>query len=193
MKKCLLAVCILFFLFSGCESLRFAPTEHQKQNAWLHHRTAQLAADTAYQEGASDSLKDLTQLCHSQSVAFTADYGMPKELPNSTTEEQILSEANRLLAKKAAAQSAQRPDIWQLSNGAIEMAIGVAGLLGGVYGLKVSRFLTQAKAKSKALREIIEGNELFKHENAESTEAFKAAHGSQSTQTRQLVAEMKSR
>ena len=193
MKRNFLAVCILAFTLSGCESLRFAPTEHQKQNAWLHHRTAQLAADTACKEGASDSLKDLTQLCHSQSVAFTADYGMPKELPDTLTEEQILSEANWLLAKEAAVQSARRPDIWQLSDGAIEMAIGIAGLLGGVYGLKVSRFLTQSKAKSKALREIIEGNELFKQQNAPSTEAFKAAHKSQSTQTRQLVAEMKSR
>ena len=25
---------------AGCESLRFAPSEAQKQNAWLHNRTA---------------------------------------------------------------------------------------------------------------------------------------------------------
>ena len=192
MKRYFLATCTLVIALSGCDSLRFAPTEEQKQNAWLHNRTAQLAADTASREDTSDSLKGLTQLCHSQSVSFTADYGLPKKLPQASTEEQILSETNWLLAKEATAQSARRPDIWQMTDGAIEMAIGIAGLLGGVYGLKISRFLNQAKVKSRALREVIEGNELFKHQNSQMAEEFKAAHKSQSSQTRQLVVEMKS-
>lgn len=192
MKRYFLITCIFVLVLSGCESLRFAPTEEQKQNAWLHHRTAQLAADTASREDTSGSLKGLTELCYSQSVAFTADYGLPKKLPEASTKEQVLSETNWLLAKEATAQSARRPDVWQMTDGAIEIAIGIAGLLGGVYGLKVNRFLTQARTKSKALREIIEGNELFKCQNTQSAEAFKTAHKSQSPQTRQLVVEMKS-
>jgi hypothetical protein len=192
MNRVLLTTCIFTLAILGCDSLRFAPSEEQKQNAWLHSRTAQLAADIAIQENTSDSLKSLTQLCHTQSVAFTADYGLPKKLPETSTKEQILSEDNWLLAKKATIQSAQRPDVWDITDGALELAIGVAGLVGGVYGLKVSRFLQQAKAKSKALREIVEGNEFFKRQNTQSAEAFKTAHKSQSTQTRQLVAEMKS-
>jgi len=192
MNKLLLTTCIFTLALLGCDSLRFAPSEEQKQNAWLHSRTAQMAADIAIQENTSDSLKSITQLCHTQSVAFTADYGPPKRLPEASTKEQILSEDNWLLAKKATIQSTQRPDVWDITDGAFELAIGLAGLVGGVYGLKVSRFLQQAKGKSKALREIVKGNELFKRQNTQSAEAFKTAHKSQSSQTRQLVVEMKS-
>ena len=192
MNRFLIVTCIFTWCLIGCDSLRFAPTEEQKQNAWLHSQTAQLAADAAMQEETSDSLKSLTELCYVQSEAFTVDYGLPKKLPNASTKEQILSESSRLITKKATIHSAQRPDVWQITDGTFELAIGIAGLVGGVYGLKISRFLQQAKTKSKALQEIIEGNELFKHQNTESAEAFKAAHKAQSTQTRQLVAQMKS-
>jgi hypothetical protein len=46
-------------------------------------------------------------------------------------------------------------------------------------------------AKSKALKEIIEGNELFKEQNESSVAAFKQAQQNQSPQTRQIVAEIK--
>jgi len=36
-----LLVMVLVFM-CGCESLRFAPGEVQKENAYLHHRTAQV-------------------------------------------------------------------------------------------------------------------------------------------------------
>lgn len=192
MNRLLLTTCIFTLVLLGCDSLRFAPSEEQRQNAWLHSRTAQLAADMTAQENTSDSLKNLTQLCHTQSMAFTIDYGLPEKLPEASTKEQILSESSWLLAKKATVQSAQRPGVWQITDGALELAIGVAGLVGGVYGLKISRFLQQAKAKSKALQEIVEGNELFKNQNRQSAETFKAVHKSQSPQTRQLVAQMKS-
>ena len=32
------------FVLCGCDSLRLAPSEQQKQNAWLHNRTAAVAA-----------------------------------------------------------------------------------------------------------------------------------------------------
>ena len=35
-----LACWLICFLLAGCDSLRFAPSETQKQNAWLHNRTA---------------------------------------------------------------------------------------------------------------------------------------------------------
>lgn len=186
-----LITCIFALGLIGCDSLRFAPTEEQKQNAWLHSRTVQLAADAAVQENTSDSLKSLTQLSRVQSEAFTIDYGLPEKLPNTLTKEQILSESSRLITEKATIQSAQRPDVWQITDNAFELGIGIAGLVGGVYGLKITRFLREAKTRTKALQEIVEGNELFKQQNAESAEAFKSAHRSQSAQTRQLVAQMK--
>lgn len=56
----------------GCDSLRFAPNEAQKQNAWLHNRTAIVAAETARAEQTSPKLQALTKLGEIQSRAFTA-------------------------------------------------------------------------------------------------------------------------
>ena len=50
------------------------------------------------------------------------------------------------------------------------------------------RFLRETKTKSRALQEIIAGNELFKKSNQAQVAAFKQAHGNQSPQTRQIVA-----
>ena len=45
--------------------------------------------------------------------------------------------------------------------------------------------------EKKALKEIVEGNEIFKKEHEAYASAFKAAHKDQSPQTRQIVTEMK--
>jgi len=60
-----------------------------------------------------------------------------------------------------------------------------------VYGTRAVHFLKDARTKSQALKEIITGNELFKKQNQPSASAFKQAHQAQSSQTRQLVAQMK--
>jgi len=59
-------------LLAGCDSLRFAPSEAQKQNAWLHNRTAIVTAETAKAENTSPSLQALTQLGEVQSRAFSS-------------------------------------------------------------------------------------------------------------------------
>ena len=66
---------------AGCGTLRFAPSEAQKQNAWLHNRTAAIAAQTAKAENVSQVLQALTQLGEKQSQALTAYYGFPEEFP----------------------------------------------------------------------------------------------------------------
>ena len=88
-------------------------------------------------------------------------------------------------------ESVQRPDAWQVADNALELGIGICALLGGVYGTRAVRFLKHARTKSKALQEIIAGNELFKKHNGSSAVAFKQAHLNQSSATRQVVAEMK--
>lgn len=176
---------------AGCESLRFAPSEAQKQNAWLHNRTTLITAEAARSENASEKLQALTTLAELQSRAFTSYYGLPKEFPQAETAEDILAESNFQLARTALSQSADRPDTWQVADSALELAIGICALLGGVYGTKAAGFLRTAKAKSQALREIIEGNELFKKQHQDYAGAFKEAHKDQSPQTRQIVAEMK--
>jgi hypothetical protein len=179
-------------LSAGCESLRFAPSETQKQNAWLHNRTAMITAETARSEDASEKLQALTRLSESQSRAFTSYCGLPREFPQADTAEDILAESNWQLARTALSESADRPDTWQTADNMLELAIGICALLGGVYGTKAVRFLTTTKEKTQALREIIEGNELFKNQHNAYADAFKEAHKKQSPQTRQIVAGMKS-
>ena len=190
MKKIIL-IASLLILSSGCESLRFAPNQAQKQNAWLHNRTMAVTAETARAEDTSEKLQALTQLGQSQSRAFVAYYGLPDELPKADTTEDILSESNIKLAQDAAEESLVRPDGWEMADAALDLGIGVFALLGGVYGTQAVRFLKTAKTKSQALKEIISGNELFKQQNEASVVAFKQAHSNQSSQTRQIVTEMK--
>jgi hypothetical protein len=191
MKKIVATPILLCLVLAGCESLRFAPSETQKQNAWLHSRTAAIAAETAKSEAASEKLRALTGLSETQSRAFISYYGLPKQPPQAETAEQILSQSNFQLARTALSESSERPDPWQLADSMFELAIGISALLGGVYGTRAVRFLKEAKAKSKALKEIVEGNELFKKEHKSYADTFKEAHKSQSPPTRQIVAQMK--
>lgn len=191
MRKIFATLILPCFLLAGCDSLRFAPTEAQKQNAWLHNRTTTMAADTAKSENTSEELQALTGLSQLQSRTFTSYYGLPKEFPRVDTAEDILAESNFRLARTALAESADRPDAWQLADNAFELAIAISALLGGVYGTRAIRFLKQARKKSQALQEIIAGNELFKKEHKAYAGEFKEAHQNQSPETRQIVAEMK--
>lgn len=184
-------VCFCFLPVAGCDSLRFAPTQAQKQNAWLHNRTTAVTAEQARAEGASEKLQALSGLSELQSRAFVSYCGLPKEFPPAETAEEILLESNFELAGTALAQSADRPDAWDLADSGFELAIGIAALLGGVYGTRAARFLKEARAKSKALQEIIAGNELFKKEHKDDVVDFKKAHQSQSPQTRQIVTQLK--
>ena len=191
MTKILTLLMLAAVLLAGCESLRFAPTESQKQNAWLHNRTAAMTAEIARGESVSDKLKTLSSLSELQSRAFVSYYGLPRQLPPAETAEDILSEANTQLARTALTESSQRPNGWEFADNALELAIGICALLGGAYGTKAVQFLRETKTKSQALKEIIAGNELFKKQNTDSVAAFKQAHQVQSPATRQIVAEMK--
>jgi hypothetical protein len=188
----LVTYALICFLLAGCDSLRFAPTETQKQNAWLHNRTATVSADTASAENASEKLQALTQLSELQSRALSSHYGLPKEFPKAGSAEDILAESSWQLTRTALRQGADRPDAWQVADSMLELSIGICALLGGVYGTRAVRFLGETRTKSKALQEIITGNELFKKQNQSSASAFKQAHQNQSSQTRQVVAQMKS-
>ena len=191
MKMVLITITLLSCMLVGCDSLRFAPTETQKQNAWLHNRTTMIAADTAEDENASEQLQALTQLSELQSRAFSSYFGLPKEFPPSESAEDVLAESNFQLARTALQQGAARPDAWEVADSMLELGIGICALLSGVYGTRAVGFLRQAKTKSKALKEIITGNELFKKQNGSSASVFKQAHQNQSPQTRQIVVEMK--
>ncbi len=176
---------------TGCEGLRFAPGEVQKANAYLHHRTAQMAADAARVEAVSSELVELTALSEVQSRAFMADYGLPKELPAAETVEDVLGDSSVAIAAGATALSAERPDAWSIADGVFEAAIGIAGIIGGAWGIRAAQFLRRSRNTSQALREVILGNEAFKRAHNEAAAAFKNAHGNQSASTRQLVSQVK--
>lgn len=186
-----LCIVIALFLIAGCDSLRLAPSEQQKQNAWLHNRTTAVAADTARSEQVSPKLQSLTKLSQLQSRAFTSYCGLPKEYPDAESAEDILAQSNWTLAETALAESVERPDPWKVADSVLEIGIGISALLGGVYGTRAARFLKDARSKSQALKEIVAGNELFKKQNEPQTQAFKAAQANQSPATRQLVAQLK--
>jgi hypothetical protein len=187
----LIGLLALVTFLAGCESLRFGASQSQKKNAYLHNRAAQIAADTAKVEGSSNKLQALTGLCSVQSRAFCSDYGLPSEFPPAESVEDVLSQSSYAIAAGAISDSALRPDGWDTAEAVIDLGIGIAAIFGGVYGTKAFWFLSQAKVKSKALREIVTGNELFKRMNTESTSSFKDAHKTQSPQTRQVVTQMK--
>jgi len=160
-----------------------------KANAWVHHRTAQLAAQAA-DAGGSGQAAALTALSAEQTRAFVADYGLPKELPAADTAQEVLA-AGGALAGAALADAQRRPDPWETADAIFELGIGVAGVVGGVYGVRLARLMQQAREKSAALREVVEGNELFKRSNPDAAGAFKEAQAGQSPETRRLVAELK--
>jgi hypothetical protein len=192
MKKLAFVVAVGMLFCAGCEGVRFAPSEAQKQNAWVHSRTAAYASQTAQNEQVSEKLQELTKLSETQSQAFVAYYGLPEELPKADTVNDVLSESNKQLATTAIIQSKQRPDAWDIADSTLELGIAIAGLFGGAGAIRVMSFLQQAKAKSNALKEIVLANEIFKKTNPDSAEAFKDAHTNQSPLTKQIVTEAKS-
>ncbi len=192
MKRLGTIVAVVMLFCAGCGSLRFAPSEEQKQNAWVHNRTAVIAAQTAKDEVASEKLKALTDLSRIQSRAFVAYCGLPEELPEAESAEDVLSESNQQLATVAIEQSKQRPDAWSVADSSLELAIAIVGLFGGAYATRVIKFLQEAKAKSNAIKEIVLGNEIFKKTSPDSAQAFKDAQKNQSPLTRQIVVEAKS-
>jgi hypothetical protein len=192
MKRLGLLIIISAVVFAGgCGVLRKAPGEIQKQNAWVHFRTANLAADAADREDASEHLQKLTRLGEFQSRAFVSYFGLPESPKQVQTVEQAVSEQNFQLAQEAGRQGAQRIEGWDVVDGAVELGIGICAIAGGVWGSRAAKFLKSARQKTDALREIIQGNELFKADNPRSAAAFKRAQANQSKSTRKIVTEMK--
>ena len=192
MKRLAVVVTVGMLLCAGCEGIRLGPREAQKQNAWVHNRTAAIASQTAQAEQSSEKLQELTRLSETQSQAFVAYCGLPEELPKANTAEDVLSESNKQLAATAIAQSKQRPDVWDIADSTLELGIAIAGLFGGAGAVRFASFLQDAKAKSNALKEVVLGNEIFKKTNPDAAEAFKDSQKNQSPLTKQIVTEVKS-
>ncbi len=193
-KRLSVVVLLGVLCLCGCSGLRFAATAAQKENAWRHREVCAAASEVAVDEESSEILCGLTELAAAQSEAFVIDYGLPEILPNPLPpSEQAPLGGGELfgLAEQAKVDGAKRPDVWVLADNALELGIALAGLIGGVYGVRVAGYLKTAREKSKAIKEIVEGNELFKQLYPEQAERFKEAQGKQSSVTKQIVTAVK--
>ncbi len=189
--KLFLPVVMLLAFATGCANMDFGHSQGQKQNAWIHYRTTALAAEKARAENSSDNLQQLTSLSNFQSNAFLADYGLPSKMQPIDTVENALSQTTWNIAQNAIDESENKLTPWDVADNILELSIAVAGLFGGAYGIKLVGYLKNARYKSKALQEIIYGNELLKNQNKSMATAFKTVHQNQSPQTKQVVAQVK--
>lgn len=183
MKKLIVTILafVVLVLVGGCEeALRFAPSESIKQTAELTNQMARKINS----EGTDAQSPASRQLIKGTQVALSY-IGRPKEVPEPEQFDIITAQAQQ--------DAEKRPDAWQMADSAIELGIGVCALLGGIYGTRAVKFLKDARTKSKALQEIVAGNELFK-KTSESGMAstFTNSHNSaQSKETKKIVADLK--
>ena len=191
MKQLLVISLLGVLCFCGCDGLRYAATEAQKENAWLHSRVCAAAAETAVDERASEELCGLTVLANSQSEAFVVDYRLPENPSGLTATSPWQGRSFEEVLSQAKADSIRKPDVWVLADGAMELGIAIAGLVGGVYGIRVAGYLKQAREKSRAIKEIVAGNELFKQLWPEQADRFKDAQRKQSPPTKAIVTQLK--
>jgi hypothetical protein len=182
-KPCLIAfllLCVLCALCGCADSFRFAPSQAQKQSAELTHGLA-VKINSEGTQSAS--------LASQQLVAGTAaslSYIGRPSVPPDMSQLPTITEAAKMDANK-------RPDPWQAADNFFEIALGVAGIIGGVGGIKALNLITLARQKSKALEEVIAGNELFKGKAPpEAVRIFKNSQvDAQSDSTAQIVAQLK--
>jgi len=181
-------------LTAGCvDPLRWEPSEAEKQNVYLHLKTNEAAAIAASQQKAAAPLPELTAAAAQQSAAVLAYYGLPKKLPPTETVDELLSEANRKVTKDATKIAAERPDPWLLADGLLEAAIGIGGIIGGIGGAKVVKKLKTTREKTKALREVVQGNELYLRIHPDAAAEFKEVQGKvQSRTSAEAVRDVKS-
>jgi hypothetical protein len=184
----ILAAMIAISIFSGgCSTLRFAPSEAQKQIAFDTFSVAQAVNTTGAQAGTP-----ATQKLVSGTAAAVAYTGYPVS-PTITDYQATLQAATSDAAKRPTIDDAAKTfDGW------LSLGIGIAGLFGGGAGLKIAAALKTAKDKAAALKEVVQGNEEFKrwlelNGGGMAVDAFRQAQtGVQSVKTEQAVFEIRS-
>lgn len=191
----LAAVCLL--AVSGCDSLRFAPTEPQKQTAELTHGLA-----VKINAEGTDPASPASQQLIKGTQAALVFMGRPKVPADPAQFDTV--------AEQAAVDAAERPvadDVFEAADRGLSLAAELAILFGvggtGFAGKKVIDWLAIAKSKNKALSEIVHGNELFKVNVKESLagqaapekvlDIFKASQNQKqvSPKTKAIVTEIK--
>jgi len=186
------ALTVIFMAFNGCQQLRKAPTEAQKQTARMGVDATEQIRITGTSPGSAVSV-----IANESAKATQTYFGPPAE---------PLAEPEAVIPQ-AQIDAAERPDPWQTVDTALAFGLAVAGVFGGAGGVKVAKAIAAAQAKSKALRQIIKAEEDFRNElkltacddedndnavyAAEILESLKAANDIQSPATQAIVTEVK--
>ena len=76
------------------------------------------------------------------------------------------------VTEQARVEALERPDPWEVADHFMELGLALAGIVGGVYGSRVARTLQTARQKSQALKEVVQGNQLFKKDNPKAAESI---------------------
>lgn len=171
---------------AGCDTLRFAPSEAQKQISYDTY----LAAQTVNAQGTEPKSQAAEKLVTGTGTLLTYT-GLPKDpviTDYKTTAEQ---------AQKDASGRPTIEDVSKAADGWLELGIGIAGLFSGGVALKAAGWLQQLRDKAKALKEVVTANETLKQylESADYQDALnifkKAQSGTQSPTTSQIVYELR--
>ena len=180
------AVLFLACILTGCsQPLRFAPSQSQKKVALDTYLTAR-DVDRAGAEPASPATGRLVE-----GARTALDYIGPPALPDIDDYAATLGRARTDAAKRPTAG-----DVFAAADEGLSLASTIAIALGfggaGVGGKKVIDWIRLAREKNKALREIVQGNEVLKAviRDADRTK-FKSCHNNQSPATKRIVTEIK--
>ena len=188
-KSALIIVLLVFIaaLICGCGNLRFAPSEDQKQLTFATHQLA-----LSVNEGGSVPKSAATGKLVTGTAASLAYAGMPKS---------PVIEDYSATAEQAAADAQRRPtaeDVFDAAEGGLSLAAELAILIGvggaGVGGKKVVDWITLARQKSAALKDVVQGNEIFTNyletHNGTNDQALIAFKQSQSQQQSDATIEL---
>jgi hypothetical protein len=184
-------LCLLVFTGTGCSNspLRFAPSEAQKQTAFTAYQDA-LAVNASGAEPGSEPAGRLV----AGTAAALAYTGIPAD-PEVVDYPAVAAQDQADAAKRPTAG-----DVFDSIDEGLSLGMELAILFGaggvGFGGKKVLDWIRLAREKNTALKEIVQGNEIFKLFNGpddphEAVTNFKTAQARQSPATRRLVTELK--
>jgi len=177
---------------TGCDSLRFAPTEPQKQIALKTHLNARAVADAGTEPGSPAAIQVVEGTA--ASLGYT---GMPAN-PDIIDYESTLTAAQT--------DAVKRPAVDDVFN-EIDSGLGLLGDLAILFGFggtiwggkKIIDWISISKQKSQALKEVIKSNELLKDiarcdDNKDFEPVFKNTNNAiQSPATKQIIWDQKNK
>jgi hypothetical protein len=160
----------LLLAMTGCSNLRFAPTEAQKTDAYLHKETTSaIVTNYAASPSPDPNIMALCRLSDLQAGNVLAYYGIPAKLPDTNMIEGLRAAKPAAIVEaaavtqQAAPDSVKRPNYWDGAETLLGFVLAIVGLYTGSAGaLKLKGWISYALASIKALREVVEANEALK-------------------------------